>query len=339
MVCLIGVVGCGKTSLLSSILGEMIRIQGSMTRDKIGYVSQKAWIQNCSLRDAILFGQPFDKDRYEQTIEVAQLSTDLLVLPNGDLTEIGERGINLSGGQKQRVAIARLIYSAKDIDLCIFDDPLSALDVHVASALFKEAICGSFLKEKTRIISLNSHYHLLQDADYILVMEDGSIASQGNYDEVSKTPLFKHLMSSMEQDQQNDIHMEANGDQSSDMSRVAIPRKSDDVAVTETNGDSDRAASPVSNVNQDNKTVVKLVKAEDREIGAVGLKTLIAYYDAASNGKNGILFCSLVLSMFVVAQGIRTVDDIFLSLWSRDSMNLTYLPSMLCLPLTFIFSH
>ena len=63
------------------------------------------------------------------------------------------------------------------------------------------------------------------------------------------------------------------------------------------------------------------MKAEDREIGAVGLKTLIAYYDAASNGKNGILFCFLVLSMFVVAQGIRTVDDIFLSLWSRDSMN------------------
>ena len=335
LVCLIGVVGCGKTSLLSSILGEMIPIQGSMTRDKIGYVSQKAWIQNCSLRDAILFGQPFDKDRYEQTIEVAQLSTDLLVLPNGDLTEIGERGINLSGGQKQRVAIARLIYSAKDIDLCIFDDPLSALDVHVASALFKEGICGSILKEKTRIISLNSHYHLLKDADYIIVMEDGSIASQGNYYEVSKTPLFKHLMSSMEQDQQNGSHMEANGDPSSDLRRVAIPSmeiKSDDVAVIETNEDSDRAASPVSNVNQGNKPVVKLVKAEDRKIGAVGLKTLIAYYDAASNGKNGILFCFFVLSMFVVAQGIRTVDDIFLSLWSRDSMNLIYLPSMLSLP-------
>ena len=108
--------------------------------------------------------------------------------------------------------------------MCIFDDPLSALDVHVASALFKEAICGSILKEKTRIISLNSHYHLLQDADYIIVMEDGSIASQGNYDEVSKTPLFKHMMSSMEQDQQNEIHMEANSDPSSDMRRVAIPR-------------------------------------------------------------------------------------------------------------------
>ena len=104
-----------------------------------------------------------------------------------------------------------------------FDDPLSALDVHVASALFKEGICGSILKEKTRIISLNSHYHLLKDADYIIVMEDGSIASQGNYYEVSKTPLFKHLMSSMEQDQQNGSHMEANGDPSSDLSRVAIP--------------------------------------------------------------------------------------------------------------------
>ena len=108
--------------------------------------------------------------------------------------------------------------------------------------------------------------------------------------------------------------------------------------MIETNGDSDRAASPVSSVNQDNKPVVKLVKAEDRKIGAVGFKTLIAYYDAASNGKNGILFCSLVLSMFVVAQGIRTVDDIFLSLWSRDSMN----PNLFTLyavfaALTFIF--
>ena len=124
---------------------------------------------------------------------------------------------NLSGGQKQRVAIARLIYSADNIDLCIFDDPLSAVDVHVASALFEEAICGSLLKEKTRILTLNSHYHLLQHADYIVVMEDGTISAKGSYEQVANMESFKHLISSMEETEEENDNDEGNSKSESKM--------------------------------------------------------------------------------------------------------------------------
>ncbi len=324
LVCVIGVVGCGKTSLLSCILGELLKIDGTGTRDKTGYVSQKAWIQNCSLKDAILFGNPYNKERYEKTIEVAQLTTDLLVLPNGDATEIGERGINLSGGQKQRVAIARLIYSADNIDLCIFDDPLSAVDVHVASALFEEAICGSLLKEKTRILTLNSHYHLLQHADYIVVMEDGTISAKGSYEQVANMESFKHLISSMEETEEENDNDEGNSKSEDIISAAAVavatnsPISSSKQVVLKEEGKEEKKEK-VDDLQDGTGTSNKLIKKEDRTVGSVGLKTLIAYYDAASNGKNGALFCSFVLFTFVLAQGIRTVDDVLLSQWSKDS--------------------
>ena len=88
---------------------------------KIAYVTQQAWIQNMSLRDNILFGRPYDERRYEKVIEACALKQDLDMLPGGDQTEIGEKGINLSGGQKQRVSLARAVYSGADVSFsCVY---------------------------------------------------------------------------------------------------------------------------------------------------------------------------------------------------------------------------
>ena len=116
----------GKSSLLSGIIGEMRRITGSVyVSGSLGYCSQSAWIQNASIRDNILFGLSYNESRYNTAISVCALNRDLDILPAGDLTEIGEKGINLSGGQKQRVNLARGVYFNSDI--LLMDDPLSAV--------------------------------------------------------------------------------------------------------------------------------------------------------------------------------------------------------------------
>lgn len=123
LVCIVGKVGSGKTSLLSGIIGEMKKVSGKVTvNGKLAYCPQQAWIQNASLRDNITFGNPFDKTKYDHVIDICSLRKDIEILQAGDLTEIGEKGINLSGGQRQRVSIARAVYANKDI--YIFDDPL-----------------------------------------------------------------------------------------------------------------------------------------------------------------------------------------------------------------------
>jgi ATP-binding cassette subfamily C (CFTR/MRP) protein 1 len=146
----IGAVGSGKSTLLAGMLGEVRRLEGNVTLcGKVGYCPQQAWIQNTTLRNNILFGLPFDEQRYAHAIRVSALSRDLAVLPDGDLSEIGEKGINLSGGQKQRVNIARAVYF--NPDTILLDDPLSAVDSHVAAFLFSECINKAFA-DKTRYI-------------------------------------------------------------------------------------------------------------------------------------------------------------------------------------------
>jgi ABC-type multidrug transport system fused ATPase/permease subunit len=131
-----GTVGSGKSSLLSCILGEMPKLSGEVkTCGTMAYVSQMAWIQSGKIQDNILFGKEMDSEKYDRVLESCSLNKDLEILPFGDKTVIGERGINLSGGQKQRIQIARALY--QDADIYLFDDPFSAVDAHTGSHLFK----------------------------------------------------------------------------------------------------------------------------------------------------------------------------------------------------------
>jgi ATP-binding cassette subfamily C (CFTR/MRP) protein 1 len=123
LVAVVGQVGSGKSSLLSAILGDMEKTKGSINTDgSIAYVPQQAWIQNSTLRQNILFTNDYNEKYYKKVLESCALEPDLKILSAGDLTEIGEKGINLSGGQKQRVSLARAVYS--DADIYLLDDPL-----------------------------------------------------------------------------------------------------------------------------------------------------------------------------------------------------------------------
>uniref|UniRef100_A0A8C5JW94 MRP2 protein n=1 Tax=Junco hyemalis TaxID=40217 RepID=A0A8C5JW94_JUNHY len=147
LVAVVGPVGSGKSSLVSAMLGEMENIKGHINiQGSLAYVPQQAWIQNATLKDNIIFGSEVDEARYQQVLKACALLPDLELLPAGDQTEIGEKGINLSGGQKQRVSLARAVYS--DADIYVLDDPLSAVDAHVGKYLFEHVLGPKGLLQK-----------------------------------------------------------------------------------------------------------------------------------------------------------------------------------------------
>uniref|UniRef100_A0A8C3TEP1 ATP binding cassette subfamily C member 3 n=1 Tax=Chelydra serpentina TaxID=8475 RepID=A0A8C3TEP1_CHESE len=185
LVAVVGHVGCGKSSLVSALLGEMEKLEGHVAvKGSVAYVPQQAWIQNATLKDNILFGQQHNEQKYQNVLEACALKTDLEVLPGGDHTEIGEKGINLSGGQRQRVSLARAVFS--DADVYLLDDPLSAVDSHVAKHIFDNVIGPEgALKGKTRMLVTHGITFLPQ-VDHIVVLVDGKVSEMGSYQELLK---------------------------------------------------------------------------------------------------------------------------------------------------------
>ncbi|KAM9012500.1 multidrug resistance-associated protein 1 isoform 7-T8 [Ara ararauna] len=185
LVAVVGQVGCGKSSLLSALLGEMDKKEGYVVvKGSVAYVPQQAWVQNATLQDNIIFGREMNESRYKHVIEACALLPDIEILPAGDKTEIGEKGVNMSGGQKQRVSLARAVYC--NADVCLFDDPLSAVDAHVGKHIFENVIGPKgILKNKTRVLVTHAINYLPQ-MDTILVMSDGEISEMGSYQELLK---------------------------------------------------------------------------------------------------------------------------------------------------------
>ncbi|KAJ2806616.1 hypothetical protein H4R20_001622 [Coemansia guatemalensis] len=180
LVAVIGQVGSGKSSLLSAILGDMIKCSGSVTiRGSVAYVPQQPWILNATLRDNILFGSNFDQELFDKVIDACALRQDVVSLPAGVMTEIGERGINLSGGQKMRVSLARAIYARADV--YILDDPLAAVDAHVSKHIFTHVLGPQgMLRSRVRILVTNAVQYL-NSVDNIIMLRDGGIIEQGPF--------------------------------------------------------------------------------------------------------------------------------------------------------------
>lgn len=190
LVAVIGGVGSGKSSFISSLLGEMNLASGSAeVHGAVSYCAQSPWIQNLTVKQNICFElcadslsleQQFD---YDLSLSAASLTTDMSTLSHGDMTEIGERGINLSGGQKARIALARAFFSHYRSQIYLLDDPFSAIDATTASNIFQQGVV-TLLQEKLRIIVLNSHMQLLRNFDRILVLENGRIVLDGTFQEL-----------------------------------------------------------------------------------------------------------------------------------------------------------
>ncbi|EPS64169.1 hypothetical protein M569_10611, partial [Genlisea aurea] len=254
-----GEVGSGKSTLLAAILGEVPTTQGTVhVHGCIAYVSQSAWIQTGSIRDNILFGSPMDLNRYQDTLERCSLVKDLELLPYGDLTEIGERGVNLSGGQKQRIQLARALY--KDADIYLLDDPFSAVDAHTATSLFNEYTMGA-LSEKT-VLLVTHQVDFLPVFDSVLLMSDGEILHAAPYSQL--------MVSSQEFRDLVNAHRETAGTErlffwdmtSSQKKTHTSPRE-----IQKTYAEK-KVATSVDG---------QLIKKEEREVGDTGFKPYIIY--------------------------------------------------------------
>lgn len=174
LVGVVGAVGSGKSSLLQAILKELPLESGQiLINGSVSYAGQEPWVFASSIRQNILFGEHYVKERYDVVVKACSLLSDFAQFPFGDQTIIGERGSSLSGGQKARVSLARAMYRISDIYL--FDDPLSAVDAHVGRHLFEECIGpkNKLCKRQTRIL-VTHQVHFLKDADWLIVLKNVS---------------------------------------------------------------------------------------------------------------------------------------------------------------------
>ncbi|OQR87169.1 ATP-binding Cassette (ABC) Superfamily [Thraustotheca clavata] len=298
LVAVVGAVGSGKSTLVSGILGDARCASGSVhLKGSVAYVSQQPFILNATLRDNITFGLPFEHDKYEEAIRVSCLKADLAILPGGDLTEIGEKGINLSGGQRTRVAIARAVY--QDADIYILDDPLAAVDSHVGSDIFKQCI-KNCLKDKLVVLVTNG-LNFLKDCDFVIVLSNGSIYEQGTFSDLAnkKNGALTILLESVQEAPEED-------------EEVKSPTLTEEEVVVQKR----RASSARSDGDDDNKDAQgNLILDEDRATGDVPW----SIYKVWINACGGFGVAMAIMGMFILSQIVNLSATFWLSYWSEQA--------------------
>ena len=296
---IIGEVGSGKTCILNAFINNLhvfsknkrgnIKLSG-----RVSFVSQSSWILNATVEENILFFSKKDEEKYRKIISICQLEPDLLTLPKGDQTEIGEKGLNLSGGQKARISIARAIYT--DAEIYIFDDPLSALDAYVGMNLFKE-VFNDYLKQKTFIISTHALQYL-NFFDRIFYMKDGKIFWSGTYKEIVQQDFFEEFVKSIERKKSGEFHVKKNKEKEE--------KENDEESET-----MDEDESSKNNIIRIERKRTK--DSENKEIISIStLLTLIKY-------SGGYKYVFKILFANVIWKISEVFSDYYLSSWNSDT--------------------
>ncbi|XP_059612038.1 ATP-binding cassette sub-family C member 4-like isoform X2 [Phlebotomus argentipes] len=274
----VGPVGAGKSTLLQVILGELELDDGLLTvTGKISYASQEPWLFEGSVRRNILFVDEYDESRYKAVIRVCALEKDLAMLPYGDATIVGERGISLSGGQRARVNLARAIY--KKADIYLLDDPLSAVDTHVGKHIFDKCI-KEFLKDKVCVL-VTHQLQYLKDVNHAILMNVGHIETSGTFKELKTSKSYSLLANAIE-----DGAKEAKG-------------------KTEA-ADDEKKSKTSSNLAHQPTT-----SKESQVVGAIGFRTYKSYFKSVES----FWTVSLVCFLFVAAQVAISGVDYFVAKW------------------------
>ncbi|XP_062107655.1 putative ABC transporter C family member 15 isoform X2 [Humulus lupulus] len=294
-VAICGTVGSGKSSLLSSILGEMQKQSGTVKISGTkAFVPQSPWILTGNIRENILFGNEYDSAKYDRTIKACALTKDFELFSCGDLTEIGERGINMSGGQKQRIQIARAVY--QDADIYLLDDPFSAVDAHTGTQLFKDCLMG-ILKEKT-ILFVTHQVEFLPAADHILVMQNGKIAQAGTFEKLMNENIgFEILVGAHSQALETILTIENSSREQETSEIESISGSTTNSELLHMRHESDHNISLEITTEKGGK----LVQDEEREKGSIGKEV---YWNYLTIVKGGLLvpFIILAQSSFQVLQ-------------------------------------
>ena len=228
LTCVVGRVGAGKSSFLQAILGDLWKVKGQViVHGSTAYVAQQAWVMNASVKENILFGHRFDPVFYDKTVKACALTEDFAQLPDGDETEVGERGISLSGGQKARLTLARAVYARADVYL--LDDCLSAVDQHVGRHLIDNVFGpNGLLSGKTRVLATNS-IPVLMEADYICLIRDGKILERGTYDQlIAMRGEISNLIKTISKQEEAKVEDAETTESSSSSSTIDVDRAGED---------------------------------------------------------------------------------------------------------------
>lgn len=331
----IGPTGAGKTSLLLALLGEMDLTSGGVflpsivprnelvvdpetgLTESVAYCSQSAWLLNDTIRNNITFSAPFNQDRYDKVLEKCSLIRDLEILSAGDSTEIGEKGITLSGGQKQRVSLARALYSnSKHI---LLDDCLSAVDSHTALWIYENCIAGPLMMGRTCILVSHNVALTVQKAEWIIVMDNGRIKTQGTPEELSRSgalgddDLIKSSVANSRN--QSSTNLKSLDDKNSEMNErsAAIDAKLKAIA---------------GEPEEIKKTDGKLIDEESKQDGVVGLEV----YSGYAKFLGGFGTWTVILLAYAVSQAVYMFQSWWLRNWSLNSeQNSSYVMSKLAL--------
>ncbi|KAJ6377090.1 hypothetical protein OIU76_026121 [Salix suchowensis] len=290
------------------MLGELPPMQDAsvVIRGTVAYAPQVPWIFNATVRDNILFGLKYEPSRYGKAID------------GHDLTEIGERGVNISGGQKQRVSMARAFYSNSDV--YIFDDPLGALDAHVAQQVFNGCIKEG-LQGKTRVLVTNQ-LHFLPRVDKIILLSEGMIKEEGTFEELLRnSELFQKLMENAGK-MEEQVKEKENSDN--------LDYKSSKAAANWENELPQRAGYRMKGI--DRKSI--LIKQEERERGVYDLSGHIvdpslcmkAGTTGTPNALGGVWVVSILFLCYLLTEVFRVSRSTWLSFWTNQSALQSYRP-------------
>lgn len=358
LVAVVGRVGSGKTSLLSSVLGSMfLHGSGSVQLGrKVGYIPQKPFVMSGTILDNLLMGTEEDPALFQRVLRASALDVDLDSLPNGMETEIGERGQTLSGGQAARVGIARALYTQPE--LLVLDDPLSAVDPEVANNLFRRSVLGylgrygdlysdapphahdiqkaksSPPKRRAVLMTLNQ-LHLLPHFDHVIVLQDGRIAEQGTFAELSacKSGVLTQMLSGVESSATDQEDIERLYAQ--EVLEQEQGRNRDDLETNEEEGEQPNAAAAAAAgpsepgtprsprekrlASPKNKSAHhSLIRRETGQKGAVSHSTIWEYLRAM--GKRRLPFSFLFA---ICAYAFMAAADLYLANWIRVSQEIT----------------
>jgi ATP-binding cassette subfamily C (CFTR/MRP) protein 1 len=328
----IGATASGKSTLVAAMLGEAepapeTPSDAVVHHVPLVYAAQDAWIMNATVRQNIVMDEPYDEDRYVAAIVCCRLEEDLKMLPAGDHTEIGERGVNLSGGQKQRVALARCAYSSRG--LVVLDDPLSAVDPDVGRGLFFDCIRGSrgdsvgTLAGRTRVL-VTHHIQYLSYADFIIVMRGCTVAFQGSYDAYIQ---WKEVNASVAEAIESEAAKASAGGADTPPANPHDHAPHAEEQVAQELSDENRWTTACDRVRaylrrqlaDDEKQVGggnkgRLVLAEQAEIGSVSWSTIWWFAN-----RGGIGFCFVTLVCFTIWRAAAVFDDMWITTWTaRD---------------------
>ncbi|KAJ1148481.1 hypothetical protein NDU88_001316 [Pleurodeles waltl] len=328
LVGVVGKVGCGKSSLLAAITGELNRKGGSVfipnLEDGFGFLAQEPWIQFATVRENILFGKSFNASFYQEVVEACALVDDLSILPAGDQTKVGENGVTLSGGQKARIALARAIYQDKEIYL--LDDPLAAVDADIARHLLEKCILG-ILRHKTRILCTH-RTEFLSKADFVILMDEGKIIQTGAPTAI--LPLveasLKHSIKGRrkvsvasskcnnEDEEVDNQDQSQNVMDSGDQSEIE-EEQSGECPENDTTHHCDTEKGQAS---EEPRCGFELTDEEDKKEGLLSLLVYRTYWNAV-----GTPLACAVLCFFFLVQASREVPGLWLSHWVSILTNQT----------------